>query len=102
MATLMRENGISQLGCRAREALRMRVSMSAIGSLIVMRLPARFGHARDLTGEGQLPKADATQRKAADECARPSAQSAAIMRLHFEARRAIRLGDHRFLGQTGP
>src|SRR5207248_2660363 len=65
------------------------------------RLPARFGHARDLTSEGQLTKTDATQREAADECARPSAQSAAIMRLHFEARRTIRLGDHGFLGQLG-
>src|SRR5690348_692506 len=98
----MREYGISQLGWRAREALRMRVSMSAMGSLIVMGLPARFRHARDLSCQGELAEADATQREATDEGARTAAQLAAVVRLHFESRRALRLRDHRFLCQMIP
>src|SRR5215475_7802149 len=77
----------------------MRVSMSAMGSLMLMRSPARFRDARDLAGQRQFAEADAAQREAADEGARPTANLAAIVRLHLEARRTLRLGDHGFLGQ---
>src|SRR3954454_18637676 len=91
---------MSQLECRARDALRMRVNMSAMGSLIVMRTsPARFRDARDLARQRQPAEADAAQREAANERARPPAQLTAIVRLHFEARRTFRLDDHGFLGQ---
>src|SRR5207302_2293904 len=94
MATLMREWGISQLEWRACEALRMRVSMSAMGSLMLMASPARFGHARNFTRQGQLAEADAAQREATNERAWPAAELAAAVRLHLEPRRAVRLDDH--------
>jgi hypothetical protein len=87
------ENGISQLVCRASDALRIRVSMSAIGSLIVIRSPARFGDAGDLARQRQTPEADATEREPADEGAWPAAQLAAVVLLGFEAWRAARLND---------
>src|SRR5262252_11247957 len=91
---------MSQLGCRARDALRMRVSMSAMGSLIVMRTsPACFRHAWDLARQGQLAEADAAQREAPQERARAPANLAAIVLLDFVARRTLRFGDHRLLGQ---
>src|SRR5947209_8659181 len=103
MASLIPEKGISQLEWRACEALRIRVSMSAMGSLMVMGgLPASLGHARDLSGQRELAEADAAQREAADECPRPAAQLTAVMRLDFEARRTTGFDDERFLGQPGP
>jgi hypothetical protein len=71
----------------------MRVSMSAIGSLIVMRSPARLGHARDLARERELAETDPAQRKASNKCARPATELAAIVRLRFEARRTLRFDD---------
>src|SRR5260370_40346340 len=98
MARLMPENGISQLEWRAREALRMRVSMSAMGSLMLMGLPARFGPARNFPRQRQFAEANAAQREAADEPARPSANLAATVRLHLEARRTSGFDDHGFFG----
>src|SRR5580700_2650147 len=55
--SLRRECGISVRSWRTRAALRMRVSMSAIGS-VIMGSPARLDHARDLATEGEQPEAD--------------------------------------------
>jgi hypothetical protein len=77
----------------------MRVSMSAMGSLMLMGLPARFRHARDLSREGQFAEADAAQREAAQKRARTATELAAMVLLDFVARRTLRFGDHRFLGQ---
>jgi hypothetical protein len=78
----------------------MRVSMSAMGSLMLMAdLPAGLGHAGDLTRESQATEADATQGEAPNERARPSAQLAPVVLLHFEPGRPLGLGDHGFLGQ---
>src|SRR5215216_1837409 len=102
MATFMRDVGISHDGWRASEALRMRVSMSAMGSLIVMlvALPAGLGDAGDLAGEGESAEANAAQREPSDESSRAAAQPAAAMGLDFEARRTLRLRNHRFLCQV--
>jgi hypothetical protein len=76
--------------------LRILVSMSAIGSVIDIRmllvvflpgLPARLGHARDIAGERQLAEADAAKLKFAQEATGPSTHFAAV---HF-ARRELRL-----------
>src|SRR5215216_836268 len=101
MDALMREYGISQLEWRACDALRMRVSMSAIGSLILMGLPARLGYTGDLARQRELAEADAAQRKAAEERAWTTAQLAAVVGLHFEARCAGGLDDERFFGHFG-
>ena len=65
MATRTLVEGIDVVALRAIPALRIRVSMSLIGSLTVIRappsalpgwidLPARLGHARELAVRGQL------------------------------------------------
>src|SRR4051794_36605307 len=102
MASLMREVGISQLAWRACDAFRMRVSMSAIGSLMLMGLPARLRHAGDLAGERQTTKADTAQREASDERARPTTQATPVVCLDFVARRSLRLRNHGFLCQMWP
>jgi len=99
--TRISENGMSHLVCRASDALRMRVSMSAIGSLMVMGLPARLGDAGDLTRQRQTAEADATQREPADEGPRPAAQLAAVVLLRFEPGRPVRFDDQRCLGHCG-
>ena len=62
--------------CIATLALRMRVSMSAMGSVIVMVVapsPARLGHAGELAGVHQLAQADAAEPELAVHRARPAA-----------------------------
>src|ERR1700684_487798 len=59
------EAGIFTVSCMAVLALRMRVNMSAMGSVIVMSAalpsPARLGHARDLPGVDHDAQADPAQ-----------------------------------------
>src|ERR1035437_4090933 len=66
------EAGTSTFGWRAWIALRTRVSMSAIGSLVIILLlhflPASLGHTRNLAIEGEL----------AQERAGPSTSPAAV------------------------
>src|SRR3982074_122965 len=59
----------------------MRVSMSPIGSLIVIAglpSPARFEHAGDLPGRGELANRDARQFELAVDAARPAGQRTAV------------------------
>src|SRR4051794_29162499 len=79
MASLVREAGTMTSSWRARLALRMRVSMSAMGSEMFICLPARLGHARQLAHEGVLAEADAAQRETAHEPARTAADHAAVV-----------------------
>src|SRR6266481_6164866 len=53
IASFMFECGISTRGCRARTALRMRVSMSEIGSVIVSSAP--FAYQLDFVTPGISP-----------------------------------------------
>ena len=79
ISRLVREAGTTTSVWRARDALRTRVSMSAIGSEMFMQdLPARLGDAGQLALEGALPEADAAQGEAAHEGARPAADEAAV------------------------
>src|SRR6185295_8692603 len=72
--------GISTVSCIAWAALRMRVSMSAIGSVSILPLlPARLGHAGDDARVGLLAQADAAQAELAVERARPAAAVAAVV-----------------------
>src|SRR5438132_14095706 len=98
MARLIPEYGISQLECRAGDALRTRVSMSAMGSVMLMALPARLRHARDFARQRQLAETDPAQREATNKGARPPADLAAIVRLHLEARRTIGFDNQRLFG----
>src|SRR5690348_1518937 len=81
------EAGTSTLGWRARIALRTRVSMSAIGSLVISLLPASLDHAGDLAVEGELAEAQAADAELAQEAARTSATPAAIAMPYSQFRR---------------
>src|SRR3954451_14665423 len=88
---------------RARDALRMRVSMSAIGSeTFIGLLPAGLRHARQFAEECALAEADAAQREPAHVRTRPTAHGAAVIPPHLELRRPLRLRDHGLLGHRSP
>src|SRR6478672_4794930 len=102
IATLIFEDGMSTLSCFAETALRIRVSISAMGSVIdtISLLPARLRDAGDLTLERQLAEANAAQREVADVASRPAAQLAAVAMLDLVLRRTVPLDDHRNLGHV--
>src|SRR6187401_2504364 len=103
ISRLVRDAGTTTSVCRARDAFRTRVSMSAIGSeMFICSLPARLGDARQLAQERTLPEADAAQRETPDEGARPGAHGAAVVRADLELRGPLRLGDQRFLCHESP
>src|SRR4029450_2399495 len=77
--------------------LRSRVSMSAIGSVMLMSarlpLPARLGDAGQLAGVGELAHADPAQAELAQDGPWPAAALAAGVAAHLELRGALGLGD---------
>src|ERR1043165_4696327 len=82
------EAGAATTACRARCPLRMRVSMSPSGSLIVMaRLlsPVRLQHARDLVRRCQFPHRDARQFELAVNTARAAGQRTAVANASLRA-----------------
>src|SRR5215467_5111163 len=90
--TLSLEDGMSTFSCSARLALRMRVSRSAIGSLIdmvVRPLPAGLDHARHLALEGELPEAEPAELELSEVAARPAAQLAAAVDARLELGRLL-------------
>src|SRR5690349_23750856 len=94
ISRLVRDAGTRTSVWRARDALRTRVSMSAIGSeMFTSDLPARLGDARQLADEGALPEADAAEGEATHECARPTADDAAVVAPDAELRLPTCLGD---------
>src|SRR6476659_1183827 len=100
---LGRDAGTTTSVWRARDALRTRVSMSAIGSeMFIGFLPARLGDARQLAQERTLPEADAAQREPSHVGPRPTAHRAAVIRLHLVLRLARGLRDHRLLSHVSP
>src|SRR3954470_8395758 len=95
------DDGIRTSSCCTTLALRMRVSMSAIGSVIVIaRLPlspARLRDAGDLARVNHLPEADAAEPELAEHRARPAATAAPRVRAHLELGLALLLLDQSFL-----
>src|SRR5262249_24956554 len=89
--------GISTAGASMRLALRMRVSMSAIGSVIMM-LPARFLHARDQALEAHVAEANAAQAEFAIDSAGPTAQPAALANADLIAGPQLGLGRVALVG----
>src|SRR5262245_47650721 len=86
--------------CIATLALRMRVSMSAIGSVIVivgLPSPARLGHARHLAGVHELAQADPAEAELSVERARPTAPAAPVVRTDLVLGLALLLLDQRLL-----
>src|SRR6188472_2240762 len=86
ISRFVREAGTTTSVWRARDALRTRVSMSAIGSEMFIVLPARLRDAGQLADERALAEADAAEREAAHVCARPTAHEAAVIRLDRKRR----------------
>src|SRR5690242_8451706 len=91
------EAGTSTFGWRAWIAFRTRVSMSAMGSLVIVlllgpALPARLHDTRDLAVQGELAEAQAAKSKLSEESARPAAAPAAVAVLALKLGRLIPAG----------
>src|SRR6266851_4074631 len=89
ISTFNFEFGISARSCSALLALRMRVSMSATGSVsICLRppLPRALRHAGDDALVSELPQADPAQPELLEDGARPPAAVAAGVVAHLELR----------------
>src|SRR5256885_2268066 len=104
MSPLMRDAGMSTRVCLAVTALRIRVSISAMGSVIfplstinsqlsASGLPAALGDACDVALERELAEAQAAQRELAHVGARTAAQAAAVAQPDLVLRLLLFLGD---------
>src|SRR5260221_1362508 len=84
MACFTFDDGTSTLAFSVACALRMRVSMSAMGSLMLMfsLLPARLDHAGDLPTHGDLADLVAGEAKLAEGPARAAGDGAAVAQAH--------------------
>src|SRR5947207_9443440 len=95
------EDGIGTVSCIATLALRIRVSMSAIGSVIVIAetpSPARLRHAGQLPRVCHLPDADAAQPEVAVDRTRPATAATPRVAPHLELGLAHLLLDECLLG----
>src|ERR1019366_3098058 len=96
------EQGILTLSCIAVLALRIRVSMSATGSVIVMSAflpsPARLGDAGDLPRMHHDAQADATEPELAQHGPRAAASPTPRVRPDLELGRPLFLLDQCLLG----
>src|SRR5918992_621558 len=100
ISSFCREVGISVCSWSALLAFRMRVSMSAIGSVSILRLlPARLRHARDLAVVRELAQADPAEPELPVDGAGTSAPPAARVLADLEPRPALLLVDEGFLSQ---
>src|ERR1700733_3907641 len=86
--SLSLECGISTRSWRARAPFRMRVSMSAIGS-VIMGSPACLDHARDFAAEREHPKANPAELELAVIASWPPAHLAAVVMTHDELGPAV-------------
>src|SRR5690242_524439 len=84
----------------AEQAFRMRVSMSATGSVRLIPsfpLPAGLAHARDFSPQGELTKTDAAQAEPPQHGAAAATALAAPHRAHLELGRPLGPLDPRSL-----
>src|SRR5438105_11408610 len=99
ISTFSFELGISARSCSALLALRMRVSMSATGSVSMFSLlPRALRHAGDHALVGELPEADPAETELAEHGTRAPAAVAAGVVAHLELRGAGGLHPQRLLG----
>src|SRR5258708_33501633 len=105
MARFTFDAGIRTLTFSVACELRMRVSMSAMGSLmlIYVLLPARLDHSRDLATHGDLADLVAPQTELAERAARTPGHGAAVAKAHRRgvARQRLQLGARLFPGVVG-
>src|SRR3984893_16256905 len=76
ISILSLDAGNSTRACRALAALRMRVSMSEMGSVCI--LPTRLDHAGNLAAQRVTAETDAAHLELANVAARPPADAAAV------------------------
>src|SRR5262249_27329832 len=96
MSTFILEVGMAACSCSALLALRMRVSMSAIGSVsTVSLLPARLRHAGNRALVGKLAQADPAKGELAEDRARAAAPVAARVVAHLVLLGSPLLDDER-------
>src|ERR687891_2386450 len=99
ISCFIREVGIEAVACRARFAFRIRVSMSAIGSVSTfVLLPARLRHSGHGALVRELAQADPAEAEPAIHGARTAALRAARVLAHPEFRLSRLLDDERLLG----
>src|SRR5919202_3599648 len=100
------DDGMRTVSWLAVAPLRSRVSMSAIGSVIVigglLSSPAGLRHARHLAGVHHLAEADPAQVELAVDGPRPPTPLAAGVGPHLELGLALLLLDERCLGHETP
>src|SRR5688572_26540030 len=108
MACLTLDAGMTTLTFSVACALRMRVSMSAMGSLMLMisLLPARLDHAGDLAAHRDLADLVACEPELAERAAGTARDRAAVAQAHGRGVAGQRLqlrarGVHRLLGRLG-
>src|SRR5215210_631408 len=118
ISTFSFDTGISTRRCFAPQALRMRVSISAIGSVMLIKsissfyriptksavrrlrrvkmngLPARLADARDVSRQRHLTETDSADAELAQQRARSSAAPAAIVLPDSEFRLPLALFHH--------
>src|SRR6516162_7652646 len=87
------ETGTSTRWCFAAAALRTRVKKSAMGSVCIILLPARFHDARDFSLERHAAEADAAHLEFANIPAGAAAATAAAADANFKLGLLQRLGD---------
>src|SRR5262245_17799123 len=105
MEAFSREAGITVSVCPTIWALRMRISMSATGSLMLIdiSLPARLDHAGHLALEREIAQLVASQSELAVHAARPAGEGAAVADAHRGgvARQLLQLVARGFLRLFG-
>src|SRR5688572_29583405 len=93
--------GIATSVCPTIWALRMRISMSAMGSLMLMGalLPACLDHAGHFAAQRELAQLVARETELAEHAARPSGQRATVAQAHRRgiARQLLQLLARLFL-----
>src|SRR6266508_1286542 len=97
ISSFTREVGMTALSCNALLALRMRASMSAIGSVSIGS-PRALVHPGDAVLVGEIPQADPAQAELAVDRARPATAVAAMVAAGLEALRTGSLGDQGLIG----
>src|SRR5713226_5256415 len=93
ISVLSFEAGTSTRWCLAAAALRMRVRKSAMGSVCMVLLPARFHDAGDFSLERHSTETDSAHLKLANVSAGAAAAAAAIAHSHLEFGLLQRFGD---------
>src|SRR5687768_18502123 len=103
------DEGTSTLGSFARTPFRIRVIMSATGSVMFIgntsrrsRLPTGLDHARDVSREPLQPEADAAELELPQVTTAAAAAAAARVLAAGERGWARRLGEQRTLGHLRP